>query len=347
MVNLENFPVSDSARKMLGSVTQGFYDNSYVAKWLYEVMGREMDDAGIKFSELLQQIFPETATWGILYHEQRYGILFNPALSLEERRANVIRFRDVRAPMNPAKLEQVISDITGAEVQVIEHYAKYTFLVSFVLDESEWGKLDQVKETVCFMKPSHLSFAWGFYWLVHMANHVCVIDTIHRMCFVWWEDIGVDELNPLRLLFPFSLCNKQRAVVKVWHGLKTMGLNYVLWNSVLCRMLFLWDKIAGLNLTYIVILFSFDHQQKDFVRMAVRGKVKSELSIVDFTGVRLLAELFMIHRQSAHTHHSFCVENKLISHVTIITKRRYWQLDGTYNLDGGKLLNAEIKKEDV
>ena len=43
--DLEQFPTSESAKRMLSYVTPGFYDNSYVGKWLYQVMGLEYDDA--------------------------------------------------------------------------------------------------------------------------------------------------------------------------------------------------------------------------------------------------------------------------------------------------------------
>ena len=43
--DLENFPISESAKNMIASVSDGFYDNSYVGKWLYEVMGQEYDTA--------------------------------------------------------------------------------------------------------------------------------------------------------------------------------------------------------------------------------------------------------------------------------------------------------------
>ena len=45
--DLENFPVSESAKNMIVSVSDGFYDNSYVGKWLYEVMGQEYDTATV------------------------------------------------------------------------------------------------------------------------------------------------------------------------------------------------------------------------------------------------------------------------------------------------------------
>ena len=48
-------------------VSDGFYDNSYVGKWLYEVMGQEYDTAREIAEDILNQLFPETATWGLMY----------------------------------------------------------------------------------------------------------------------------------------------------------------------------------------------------------------------------------------------------------------------------------------
>ena len=59
---------------MLSYVTPGFYDNSYVGKWLYQVMGLEYDDARKLAEELQYQMFPETATWGLMYHEIKWGL---------------------------------------------------------------------------------------------------------------------------------------------------------------------------------------------------------------------------------------------------------------------------------
>ena len=74
-MNLEQFPTSETAKKMLGYITgNGFYDNSYVGKWIFQVMGEEMDDARAIIDELPLQAFVETATWGLRYHEEKYGL---------------------------------------------------------------------------------------------------------------------------------------------------------------------------------------------------------------------------------------------------------------------------------
>ncbi len=61
-----------------------------MAKWLYEVMGQEVDDAEIRFSELREQANPETATWALRYWEQRYGIEVDESRSLAASRADII-----------------------------------------------------------------------------------------------------------------------------------------------------------------------------------------------------------------------------------------------------------------
>lgn len=118
--DLENFPTSESAKKMLGYVSDGFYDSSYVGKWLFQVMGIEYDKVLEIVTELPAQFFPETATWGLLYHEIKWGLPVRLNLSYEERRRLIYRKRDYRAPMTPYRMEIYLSGATGFEVHVAD-----------------------------------------------------------------------------------------------------------------------------------------------------------------------------------------------------------------------------------
>ena len=84
--DLEAFPTSESAVRMLSYVSQGFYDSSYVGKWLYQVMGMEYDVVRKIIEELPYQMFPETATWGLMYHELKWQLPVRENLSYEDRR---------------------------------------------------------------------------------------------------------------------------------------------------------------------------------------------------------------------------------------------------------------------
>ena len=62
-------------------------------------MGKEMDDAHLRIEEELPyQAFPETATWGLRYHEEKYGLPVRENLTYEERRRLILEKRNTRAP---------------------------------------------------------------------------------------------------------------------------------------------------------------------------------------------------------------------------------------------------------
>jgi len=169
-MNLENFPTSPAAKRMMKTVSP-IYDKSYVAKWIFQVMGLEIDEAWQFIEELRLQAFPETATWGIEYWEQRYHIAPDESLSLEERRQRVIIKRGKRSPMNPARIERIVRDVTGREATVTEENGTYTFHVSVLPGES-MVDYQELINTVRSVKPSHLSFTVLFQTDISMKIQV-------------------------------------------------------------------------------------------------------------------------------------------------------------------------------
>jgi hypothetical protein len=156
-MDLERFPTSPSALKMLGMVTHGFYDESYVGKWLYQVMGAELDAAGSKAEGLPLQAFLDRATWGLCYWETLVGLPVRDDLGYAERRALVQAMLDKRHPCNPAWIRQFLEAATGRTVTVTENPGTYTFSIrigaggaAFSLP-SVLGRLDMVK-------PAHLGY---------------------------------------------------------------------------------------------------------------------------------------------------------------------------------------------
>jgi len=159
-MNLENFPTNETAIEMMCWITgNGFYDNSYVGKWIFQIMGKEMEDAQRLFEELQEQIFPETATWGLIYHEQKYGIETNTNYSIAKRRSQILKQRNFKMSMNPERLRQLIENITGKNVEIIENTTDYTFSVKVIITGSD-NEINEVylREQINQLKPSHLSY---------------------------------------------------------------------------------------------------------------------------------------------------------------------------------------------
>lgn len=156
-MDIERFPTNETAKRMMSRVSP-IYSQAYVAKWLYQVMGIEMEEARRYFEELRSQSFPETATWGLSYWEQRYGLPIDDTLSIEARRQRITSKRGLRAPINPARIEQIISDLCGKPCVVIEDNKNYKFYVSIYTDDVKIN-INDIKNRIKKIKPSHLGFS--------------------------------------------------------------------------------------------------------------------------------------------------------------------------------------------
>lgn len=167
--DLENFPTSESARKMLGYVSNGFYDESYVGKWIFQVMGMEYDKALEIVSDLPAQFFPETATWGLMYHEIKWGLPVRPNLSYEERRRLIYQKQNYRMPMTPYNMEVYLKNVTGYDIHVYDihdsgdlgYYAKHpnVFQIGMLENETTDGiDYGTIENLVMHLKQSHTTF---------------------------------------------------------------------------------------------------------------------------------------------------------------------------------------------
>ena len=154
-VDLEHFPTSETAKRMMSRVSP-IYDRSYVAKWLYQVMGLEWDAVRGVMESLWAQPFLEQATWGLRYWEQAYGLDTDETKTYEERRRLVSAKRSYKKPMNPARLEMMLSNLTGGSAVVTENIAAYTFRVEL---DTQGNPLDydSVIRLIRQVKPSHQS----------------------------------------------------------------------------------------------------------------------------------------------------------------------------------------------
>lgn len=151
---INEFPTSETAKDMMSMVSP-IYEKSYVGKWIYQVMGSEMGDIKtIITEELIKQRFPETATWGMKYLEQKYGIPVDESVDIEERRRKVIAKRGVRAPINPARYEDVAEEMTGRTCKVVENTDVGTFEIDIYPGNSTVD-LPELIDTISRFKQSN------------------------------------------------------------------------------------------------------------------------------------------------------------------------------------------------
>lgn len=159
-VDLEYFPTNEVAQRLLTYVTRGWYDKSYVGKWIYEVIGLELETASRRIDEAQKQAFPETAAWGMYLHEFMYGIPIDRTKDIDDRRKEVINRRDrtARSSITPYRLEAIIQAIFGLSANVSEQIEKYMFNVDLLIGaDYPIYSADALLAYIRKIKPSHLA----------------------------------------------------------------------------------------------------------------------------------------------------------------------------------------------
>lgn len=159
--DLEGIIRSPSAETFLRMVTKGFYDNSYIGLWMYEVIGREWDEMR-KWSEgLKDEINPQTCTWSIGIWEWVYGIETDESLPIEYRRQRILaKIIGVR-PINPEIIRRGVAALMGGEpdeVEVNDFVGPYRFEVILHPSGKSPFNYARIFEYVQEIKPSHLAF---------------------------------------------------------------------------------------------------------------------------------------------------------------------------------------------
>lgn len=158
--DLEHFPTSPAAVRMMSYITRNWYDKSYVGKWIFQVMGDEIDGTKNIVDSLKYQIFAETATWGIVYHEMRYGIQTDPDKSLDERRREVINRRDHtnRMPWTPYFIKNLVLTMFGLKSNVVDHPRAFAFTLEILFGANDAVSNPQkIYDYIRRVKPSHLT----------------------------------------------------------------------------------------------------------------------------------------------------------------------------------------------
>ena len=194
--DLEHFPTTETAKRMMSRISP-IYDRSYVGKWLFEVMGLEMEEARILVESLRDQCFIERCTWGMRYWEQRYGITPDETKPLEERRQAVIQKRGKAQAMTPATLEQILEALTEREVAVSEDNSNYRFTVS-IGEGTSHVDYEAVIKKVNTMKPSHLEYSIELARKGTLNLYMAVASYQSKtVSLSGYDQSGIDDINIL------------------------------------------------------------------------------------------------------------------------------------------------------
>ncbi|EKN67508.1 DUF2313 domain-containing protein [Schinkia azotoformans] len=117
-------------------------------------------------SDIENQLFIESATWGLTFWERVFGIQSNLSLSYEERREIIKAKIRGYGTVTKTMIKEVALAFTNAEVDVIEHPESYSFVVKFIGVKGIPKNMAGFLEIIEIIKPAHLSYSieYTFTW---------------------------------------------------------------------------------------------------------------------------------------------------------------------------------------
>lgn len=133
------------------------YADSEIEQAIYQAIGTEWDNAEELSQEVLLQLFPQTATWGLIFWEQRLKLPTNTNEDIERRRRKVIAKLQSKHIVTPERMAMILKNYTGADIEIIENITPYTFEINLTGREGFPKSLEDLYKEVKRIKPSHLS----------------------------------------------------------------------------------------------------------------------------------------------------------------------------------------------
>ncbi len=154
---------SPKAKTFLRMVTKGFYNNSYIGLWIYEVIGREWDEMREWAEGLKNEINPQTCTWSIGIWEWIYGFDLDESVPLEYRRQRIIAKIIGSRPISPEIIRRGVAALIGGKDEVeVNDYEPYRFSVTVRPDRNISLNHAKIYGYLNEIKPAHLAFDTDF-----------------------------------------------------------------------------------------------------------------------------------------------------------------------------------------
>lgn len=148
---------SQKGKDMLETVSP-IYEQNETMLAIFQSIGLEEEMTTELIDDILLQLYPQTATWGLKFWEEALMIPTNESVSLEARRSRILSKMQTRWPITRGRMEAIINSfITSKNGYINEIFDKYMFKINIPLTDKRIYYKELI-ETVNEVKPAHLSY---------------------------------------------------------------------------------------------------------------------------------------------------------------------------------------------
>ena len=144
----------------LKSYLPPFLLDSEILNYLFVQYQAESDNLDDNTQDLLNQLFPQTATWALKYWEQMCGIAINESLDIIVRRNKVLAVISAYNPVSPYVMKNLLKHF-AQDAEIIQDFANYSFTVNLITTNMFNFALDDIINSIETNKPAHLNYSLG------------------------------------------------------------------------------------------------------------------------------------------------------------------------------------------
>ena len=143
-----------------------FYHNSNIIKSFIDSNSIEANILKDYVEDLNNNLYVKTATWGLGLFEEELGLTTDKSISYEERRERILAKKRGNGTTTKAMIKNTAEAFSGGEVEVIENFSDYSFIVKFVGIKGIPKNLTLFKNMIEEIKPAHLNYELAFTYTV-------------------------------------------------------------------------------------------------------------------------------------------------------------------------------------
>ena len=167
-----------------------FYHNSDVIKSFMESNSIEVDTLKAYIEDLSKNLYIKTATWGLDLFEEELGLVTDKSISYEERRERILAKKRGNGTTTKAMIKNTAEAFSGGEVDIIENFEEYSFIVKFVGVKGIPKNITLFKQMIEEIKPAHLSYELAFtYTTWGMIKEQSLL----------WDDVKTKTWNEIKI----------------------------------------------------------------------------------------------------------------------------------------------------
>ncbi|QGQ99935.1 DUF2313 domain-containing protein [Paenibacillus psychroresistens] len=150
---------------MLSSLP-AFYEIFREVRIINQIEGAELDDVFQSVDDVLNQVFIDTASWGLARWEFELGIPTNLSKPLEQRRSVVLSKRRGYGTVTVGLVKNVAEAYANGEVSVTEDNANYLVIIKFISTHGIPENLADIQNALRDLIPAHLAISYEFNYFI-------------------------------------------------------------------------------------------------------------------------------------------------------------------------------------